>query len=95
MMQKTNEEVELTQYLRPDGRKSLVYAPVGEEYVKKSEGMVLSTEVLGTGKVAIYGRYNYEPEEKEVLLLANNFDDDKGPTNVLKQVIDRVYSRTK
>lgn len=63
-------EVELTQYKRPDGRKSIVHADLPEEYAKKAQKLTLSCELLTTGKIAIYARKHGEPEESEKLMLA-------------------------
>ena len=86
-----DDEVAVVQYLRPDGRKRVVFAPVGIGYVSKAEGMVLSAEVLTTGFVAMYGRYENEPEEAELIELSPN--DGEEPTKLLRTLIDRVIER--
>lgn len=89
-------EVALTQYKRPNGRQTTVHAKVGEEYVVKAEGMVFTCEVLTTGEVAIYARFDGEPESREDMELAKNVldnDDKEGPTDKLKALIDRVHAR--
>lgn len=89
-------EVAVTQYLRPDGRKKTVFAPVGEEHAKRAEGMAISSEVLTTGEVAIYVRFADEKEESESIGLATNGPGEKSPTNVLRRMIDeRAAARAK
>jgi hypothetical protein len=93
-MVKQPGEVEVTQYLRPNGRKKLVFADVGEECAKKAEGMRISSEVLTTGEVAIYVRFANEIEESESVGLAVNGPGENSPANVLKRMIDeRIRAR--
>jgi len=86
-MRKKPNEVELTQYLRPNGRKRIVFAPVGKRFVKMAKDLVLSCEELTTGEIAIYARRHGEDEEDEALLLAENSDGEKNPTAVLIELI--------
>jgi hypothetical protein len=87
------DEVTVIQYLRPFGKPSKVFAPVGEEYVAKAKGMILSAEVLRTGEVMVYARWADEAEEKEINELAVNkpslLSDFIGPTAALQRLIDR------
>lgn len=86
-------ELAVTQYIRPNGVKKKVFAPVGEEYVRKAEGMVASAEVLSTDVVALYLRWAEEPEEKELLRLARNSPGADSPTETLKRMIDELFER--
>lgn len=86
-------KVYLTQYKRPDGKKEQIHLTIDDEHSKKAEDMILTCEVLTTGKVAIYGRYPEEEIESEVLELAGNGQGEKSPHNMLIKVIDRVYDR--
>jgi len=81
------DEIEVTQYIRPNGKQKKVYAPVGEEYVEMAEGMVISSEVIPGNKVAIYIRMDYEPEEDESVYIADNEAGDNEPTDVLRRAI--------
>ena len=60
-------EVAVTQYLRPDGRTRLMYAPIGERHVRMvaEKDLVLSAEELPTGMVALYVRRNDQSVEEE------------------------------
>lgn len=89
-MEKREDEVEVTQYLRPNGRKTAVYAAVGLDYVKKAEGLVFSTEVLNTGQVVVYGRRKGQKEEDEISRITENGPGDRNPTNMLKEIIDEL-----
>ena len=91
-MRKRDNEIELTQYLRPNGKKRIVYAPVGVEYVKRGKGLILSCEELRTGQIAIYGRESSQAEEDEVVFLADNWSGENEPTKVLQKLIDRLRS---
>lgn len=92
--QKKNDEVELTQYLRPDGRKRKVFASVGEDIVNMSKGLILSCEELTTGQVAIYCRREGESEESERTYLAINGPGPSSPTEVLIKAIKEANSET-
>lgn len=92
MKKARSNEVELTQYLRPNGTPTKVFAPVGEDYVAKAKNLVLSAEVLTTGEVVIYARRRDESDEKEINEIATNGPGEKSPTACLKHLIDRLGS---
>lgn len=92
---KEPDEVELTQYLPPNGLTRIVRATVGEEYAKKAEGLIFSTEVLATGVVVVYGRKVGQSEENEISEFAENGPGENNPTAVLKRVIDRLVEPQK
>lgn len=89
------DEVTVIQYLRPFGKPSKVFAPVGEDYVAKAKGMILSAEVLRTGQLMLYVRWENEPEEKEINAMAFNGPGPDGPTETLKGLIDRKLAEKK
>ena len=78
-------EVEITQFLRPDGRRRRMLAEVGEELAAKAKNLIISTEELGTGKVAIYVRRKGSAEHLE---FAENGPGGNSPTEVLKRMIE-------
>lgn len=80
-------EVEVIQFLRPEGKRRRALAPVGEKYAKLAENMVLSAEELQTGEIAIYVRYQDEPVEKEIVEIAENVSRESSPTETLKRLI--------
>jgi len=83
-------EVEVTQYLRPNGMPRQTFAPVGEDYVKKAEGMIFTAEVLTTWKVVIYGRRIGQPVDEEVSEIAENSPGPNTPLEALRRIIDRL-----
>ena len=89
---KRPDEIALVQYLRPNGRKKIVFAPVGEEWIDKARGMVISSEVLMTGQVAIYIRLESEKEETESSRFATNGPGPDSPTEVLRAMIDEKFA---
>ena len=91
----TEDELPITQYLRPNGEKRIMFAPVGREYVEKAGGLVLSVEWLPTGKVALYGRRENESGDKEVCELADNGQGEREPTVILRKLIDRLKGEEK
>lgn len=84
-------EVVVRQYLRPKGAALTVFADVGEEFAEKArkELLVISSEVLNTGEIAIYVRKKSEPEEDERMELAENGPGENSPTNVLRRMIGK------
>lgn len=81
-------DVEIIQFLRPDGRRRRLLAEVGEELAAKARGLIISAEELGTGKVAIYVRRKDESKESEHLELAENGPGKNSPAEVLKRMIE-------
>lgn len=84
-------KVWLTHFKKPNGNTEEVSCRVPKETEKKAENMILSTEILTTGEVAIYSRFKDEPEEKERLEIATNGPGEKQPDKMLIKLIDRVY----
>jgi len=83
-------EVEIIQFLRPNGKRRRMAASVGKEYVEKAKDMIISAEELTTGEIAIYVRFKDEPkEEKESMELAENGPGDNDPTKVVQRMIDK------
>jgi len=90
---KADNEIMLTQYIRPSGIRAIVFAVVGSDYVKKAEGLILSTEVLTTGAVVIYGRKGAQDEDEEISYIADNGPGENSPTAVLKKLIDELFEK--
>jgi len=86
--EKKEDEVEVTQYLRPNGRKRKMYVTVGVDIAEKAKGLILSAEQLTTGLIAIYARRKGESEEKEKMRLAENGPGNNSPTNKLIELIN-------
>lgn len=86
------EYVELTQYLRPYGKREKVYAEVDDELAKRAKeaNLVLSCEVLTTGHVAIYGRLPYQYEEEEIMEISPNAPGRYTPTQALETIIRKL-----
>lgn len=90
--------VPLTQYVAPDGapRPGTVDLDLPDEIIREIPRMQLSCEVLrGTGEVAIYGRWDDEDDESEIVKIARNddVDPDRSPPAVVRNVIDRLMKR--
>ena len=82
-------DVEIIQFMRPDGRRRRMLTYVGEELAAKAKDLIVSVEELGTGEVAIYVRRKGESEEAEHLELAENGPGKNSPTEVLKRMIEK------
>lgn len=59
--------VTVTQYLQ--GRRVETVCPVSDDAAELADHMALSCEILRTGQLAVYGRYQEQDEDAEVLLL--------------------------
>lgn len=84
-------EVEVIQYLRPDGKRRRMAVPLGEDYVEKAKDLILSAEELTTGAIALYARKKAWPTERESIELAKNGPGPESPDKKLRLLIDRVY----
>ena len=82
-------DVEIIQFLRPNGRWRRMLAEVGKELAEKATGLIISCEELGTGEVAIYVRRKDESKESEHLELAENGPGKNSPNEVLKRMIKK------
>ncbi len=71
----------------PDGRQTEVHIDVGKDLAKKSREMILSCEVLRTGKIAIYGRFQNMVEEDELCEICENGPSDFTPRDAVKKII--------
>ena len=88
--------VELTQYLRPNGHRTTVRCEVPDEIAALAEDMALSCEVLMSGQVVIYARFNDEEDEAEDMEFAANSPDaprEQHPDQRLIALIERVSKR--
>jgi len=86
-------EVEIIQFLRPDGKRRRMSAFLGEEFVKMAEDLILSAEDLGNGKVSIWARKTGQPEEQELIEIADNGPGKNSPDNCLKRLINRINGK--
>jgi len=82
-------EVEIIQFLRPNGRRRRITAVVGLELAEKANNLIISAEELTTGEIAIYVRKIGEPEVNETMEIAINGLGEKSPTEVLKRLIKK------
>lgn len=81
------DEVEVIQFLRPDGKRRRMLVTVGGDLAELAEDMILSAEELQTGQVAVYARHKDEPEEAEVVEIAENGPGENSPCACLKRLI--------
>jgi hypothetical protein len=80
-------EVEIIQWLRPDGRRRRMTAQVGVELASAAHGLVLSAEELGTGHIMLYARRKGDGPKNEISAVAQNGPGPDSPLNVLKRLI--------
>ena len=88
-------EVRITQYLRPNGIKRVLYADVDKEHADKAKDMIISCECITTQNIMLYGRLKTEQEEDEITELGFNGPGEDNPVVALCRLIDRLAARTK
>lgn len=87
-----SDEVEIIQFLRPDGKRRRMAVSVGLKLGKKAKNLIVSAEELTTGEIAVYVRKIGEPEVNEIMEIAINGPGDKSPTEVVKRLIKKASS---
>lgn len=88
-----DNEVEVIQYLRPNGVRRRMTAPCRNAIIAKVWRMIVSAEVLPTQQIAIWVRGGDEPEENEILDLADNGPGERSPDKVLEMLIDKKFEQ--
>lgn len=83
------DEVEIIQFLRPDGRRRRMSTAVPQDIKTMAKDMILSAEELTTGEIALYARFADEEPEQERMRLATNGPGPKNPTAMLVEVIQK------
>ena len=85
--------IPVIQYVRPNGIKRKVEAPVREKFAKMAETMILSTEMTPAG-VFTYCRFKDQEEEEELTELFQNTPDIKKVYHeITEKLIQRVYEK--
>ena len=81
--------VQVTQYLRPNGKQRLAWAEVPDEVAQAADekDLILSAEVLPTNEVAIYCRRESQSEEEERVYLAENGPGENSPIEKLIEAV--------
>lgn len=88
----TEDEVEVIQFLRPEGKRRRMIANVGKETALLAKDMILSAEELNIpGNLIVYARYQDEDEERERLELVEGEPGKEDPTEMLKKVIQKKH----
>lgn len=83
-------EVEVIQFLRPDGRRRRMAVSVGEKLAEKAKNLIISAEELTTaGEIAIYVRKIDEPEVNETMEIAVNGPGENSPAEVVRRLIEK------
>jgi len=82
-------EIEVIEYLRPNGARRRMSTFVGKEYVEMAKDLILSAEELRNGEIVVYARRIGEPTEAEICEIAVNDSGEKSPLNCLKRLIEK------
>lgn len=88
-LKRNANEVLVYQHTAPD-RVRECYAPVGEECAKMAEGMIIETEILSTGELALY--VHWPTEENYGCQLAKNEPGNSEPTDKLREMIKAKFA---
>lgn len=81
--------IRITQYLRPNGRKAVVFADIPDELKGKADLLEISAEALTNNKVMIYAHVKGQPAEDELTEIANNGPGPNDPQQALIRLIRR------
>ncbi len=84
-----SDEVEVIQFIRPNGKRRRMIVRVGVELAEKAKNLIISAEELRTGNIAIYVRKIGVPTEKERVEIAVNGPGDKSPSECVKRLIKK------
>ena len=83
--------IELTQYLLPDGRRTITSVAMPDNVAEMAQNQILSCEMLQTGMVAFYSYpKGGDPDEEEDCMIAENHAGENSPKNVLEKLIRKV-----
>lgn len=64
--------IDVTEYRLPAGERIQQKLEVSDEHIAKAEGMAFSVELLRTGQIVAYARYDTDPEESEEMTIFQN-----------------------
>lgn len=76
--------IRITQFLRPNRQRAIVFADIPDELKGKADLLEISAEALPMNKVMIYAHVKGQSEEDELTELA---DRDQGPNDPLQALI--------
>jgi len=82
-------KIRITQYLRPNGRKAVVYADIPDELKGKADLLEISCEAVPPNNVMIYAHVKGQSEEDELSEMAYNGPGENSPENALIRLIKR------
>jgi hypothetical protein len=88
-----DNEVEIIQYLRPNGLRRRMTVPASNDILAKVTGMIIEAEELGDGNIAIWVRGKGEDEEHQLLDIATNGPGDRSPTTIMFKLIERKFEQ--
>jgi hypothetical protein len=87
------DEVEVIQYLRPNGLRRRITVPYKSDLIAKATGMIIEAECLPDGNVAIWVRNKDEDEEKQLLDIAVNGPGERSPSTILEKLINEKFGQ--
>ena len=91
-MEKENlkpNEVEIIQYLRPDGIRRRMIAVLNEDYAKRARNLVISAELLPGNMIAFYVSRADELDYEETHVYPNDTSNPEVGNEILKELIDK------
>ena len=81
--------IRITQFIRPNRRRAIIYADVPDELYEKAMLLDISCERITETEVAIYAHVKGESEEDELSEIGEILSRDNGPDKALIRLIRR------
>lgn len=85
--------IPITQYLRPDGRRTERWTEVDDETGALARDMICSAEVLSNGMVVLYVRHKDDDEDDELVEFARNIEGPNSPQDVIIKLVREAHAR--
>jgi len=86
-------EVEIIQYIRPNGLRKRLLADIDKEHADKAKNYRFSCEWMTGGLVMLYGRRHDQTDEDELTEMAENGPGNNTPNDALIRLIDRLTAK--
>lgn len=85
--------INITQYLRPNGKRAEIPVDIPDELKEIADGLVISCEALPDMHVVIYAHRKEQSAEDELTEIADNGPGENSPDKALERLIRRFQKK--